>query len=103
MTDAADALSSAEAPSALRDAVWRALDTVIDPELDEPITGLDFVESYTVSEEGVATGKARTWEAESPAPCPAFWPCAAGPHPVATVASRSATALVQTAERTPGN
>ncbi|HKQ41916.1 MAG TPA: iron-sulfur cluster assembly protein, partial [Pseudonocardia sp.] len=55
MTDAADALSSAEAPSALRDAVWRALDTVIDPELDEPITGLEFVESYAVSEEGVAT------------------------------------------------
>jgi len=46
---AADALPPAEAPSALRDAVWRALDTVIDPELDEPITGLEFVESYTVS------------------------------------------------------
>ena len=59
MTDAADALSSAEAPSALRDAVWRALDTVIDPELDEPITGLEFVESYTVSEEGVATVRLR--------------------------------------------
>jgi metal-sulfur cluster biosynthetic enzyme len=43
----------------LRDAVWRALDTVIDPELDEPITGLDFVESYTVSEEGVATVRLR--------------------------------------------
>jgi metal-sulfur cluster biosynthetic enzyme len=39
----------------LRDAVWRALDTVLDPELDEPITGLDFVESCTVSAEGVAT------------------------------------------------
>ena len=43
----------------LRDAVWRALDTVIDPELDEPITGLEFVESYTVSEEGVATVRLR--------------------------------------------
>lgn len=41
--------------SALRDAVWRALDTVLDPELDEPVTDLDFVESCTVSEEGVAT------------------------------------------------
>lgn len=41
--------------SALQDAVWRALDTVLDPELDEPVTDLDFVESCTVSEEGVAT------------------------------------------------
>lgn len=41
--------------TALRDAVWRALDTVLDPELDEPVTDLDFVESCTVSEEGVAT------------------------------------------------
>ena len=47
--------SSAEAPSALRDAVWPALGTVLDPELDEPITDLDFVESWTVSAEGVAT------------------------------------------------
>jgi metal-sulfur cluster biosynthetic enzyme len=39
----------------LRDAVWRALDTVLDPELDEPVTDLDFVESCTVSPEGVAT------------------------------------------------
>jgi metal-sulfur cluster biosynthetic enzyme len=34
-----------------RDAVWRALDTVLDPELDEPVTDLDFVESCTVSED----------------------------------------------------
>ncbi len=39
----------------LRDAVWRALDTVLDPELDEPVTDLDFVETCTVSAEGVAT------------------------------------------------
>ncbi len=39
----------------LHDAVWAALETVLDPELDEPITDLDFVESCTVSEEGVAT------------------------------------------------
>ena len=51
----ADALSSAEAASELRDAVWRALDTVLDPELDEPVTDLDFVESCAVSVEGVAT------------------------------------------------
>jgi metal-sulfur cluster biosynthetic enzyme len=59
VTGAADALFSAEAPSALRDAVWRALDTVLDPELDEPITDLDFVESCTVSAEGVATVRLR--------------------------------------------
>jgi metal-sulfur cluster biosynthetic enzyme len=34
--------------------VWAALGTVLDPELDEPITDLDFVESCTVSG-GVAT------------------------------------------------
>ena len=39
----------------LRADIWRALGTVLDPELDEPITDLDFVESHTVSEEGVAT------------------------------------------------
>jgi metal-sulfur cluster biosynthetic enzyme len=41
--------------TALRDAVWRALETVLDPELDEPVTDLDFVESCTVSESGTAT------------------------------------------------
>lgn len=39
----------------LRADVWRALDTVLDPELDEPVTELDFVESCTVSGDGVAT------------------------------------------------
>ncbi len=39
----------------LYDRVWRALDTVLDPELDEPVTDLDFVESCTVSSDGVAT------------------------------------------------
>jgi metal-sulfur cluster biosynthetic enzyme len=61
-TPTADVLLSAEAPSAsseLADAVWRALGTVLDPELDEPITDLDFVESWTVSTEGVATVKLR--------------------------------------------
>ena len=43
----------------LRDAVWRALETVLDPELDEPITGLDFVESCTVTDEGVAAVRLR--------------------------------------------
>ena len=43
----------------LRDAVWRALETVLDPELDEPITDLDFVESCTVSEEGVVSVRLR--------------------------------------------
>lgn len=35
--------------------VREALGTVMDPELDEPITDLGFVESYTVSDDGVAT------------------------------------------------
>ena len=39
----------------LRDAVWAALGTVRDPELDEPITELEFVSSCTVSSDGVAT------------------------------------------------
>jgi metal-sulfur cluster biosynthetic enzyme len=34
--------------------VWTALGTVLDPELDEPITDLDFVASCTVSGDGVA-------------------------------------------------
>jgi len=36
----------------LRAAVWQALGTVLDPELDEPITALDFVASCTVSPDG---------------------------------------------------
>ena len=43
----------------LRDAVWAALDTVLDPELDEPITSLEFVKSCTVSADGVATVRLR--------------------------------------------
>jgi metal-sulfur cluster biosynthetic enzyme len=39
----------------LRTRVWDALGTVLDPELDEPITELDFVESCTVSLDGTAT------------------------------------------------
>jgi metal-sulfur cluster biosynthetic enzyme len=39
----------------LRDAVWQALGTVLDPELDEPITDLDFVASCTVTGDGVAS------------------------------------------------
>ena len=38
----------------LGDAVGRALKTVLDPELDEPITDLGFVASCTVSDDGVA-------------------------------------------------
>jgi metal-sulfur cluster biosynthetic enzyme len=36
----------------LRERVWQALGTVLDPELDEPITDLDFVASCTVSDDG---------------------------------------------------
>lgn len=43
----------------LRDAVWQALDTVLDPELDEPITSLEFVKSCTVSADGVARVRLR--------------------------------------------
>ena len=43
------------AVTSLHERVWAALGTVLDPELDEPITDLDFVESCTVSTEGVAT------------------------------------------------
>jgi len=50
---------STEAGPAVRAAVWEALGTVLDPEIDEPITDLDFVESYTVSEQGVAEVRLR--------------------------------------------
>jgi metal-sulfur cluster biosynthetic enzyme len=40
-------------------AVWAALGTVLDPEIDEPITDLDFVESCTVTEDGVAAVRLR--------------------------------------------
>jgi metal-sulfur cluster biosynthetic enzyme len=36
------------APAGVPPAIWAALDTVLDPELDEPITGLDFVASCAV-------------------------------------------------------
>lgn len=39
--------------------VWAALDTVIDPELDEPVTTLGFVASSTVSGDGVAQVRLR--------------------------------------------
>ncbi|NMI02170.1 iron-sulfur cluster assembly protein [Pseudonocardia acidicola] len=48
-----------EAPPGTPPAVWAALETVLDPELDEPITTLDFVESCTVSADGVATIRLR--------------------------------------------
>ncbi len=43
----------------LRDSVWQALGTVLDPELDEPVTDLEFVASCTVSGDGVATVRLR--------------------------------------------
>jgi metal-sulfur cluster biosynthetic enzyme len=45
--------------TAVRDAVWRALETVRDPELDQPITELEFVSSCTVSKDGVASVRLR--------------------------------------------
>lgn len=43
----------------LRSAVWQALGTVLDPELDEPITDLEFVASCTVSDEGAVVVRLR--------------------------------------------
>jgi metal-sulfur cluster biosynthetic enzyme len=43
----------------LRDAVWAALGTVLDPELDEPITELDFVAECTVDDDSVARVRLR--------------------------------------------
>lgn len=43
----------------LRDAVWAALGTVLDPELDEPVTTLGFVELADVTPDGVATVRLR--------------------------------------------
>ncbi len=43
----------------LPDAVRQALGTVLDPEIDEPITDLGFVASCTVSGDGVATVRLR--------------------------------------------
>jgi metal-sulfur cluster biosynthetic enzyme len=45
--------------TALAAAVWAALGTVHDPELDEPITELEFVSSCTVSDDGVAAVRLR--------------------------------------------
>jgi len=45
--------------TALAAAVWAALDTVHDPELDQPITDLEFVSSCTVSGDGVAAVRLR--------------------------------------------
>ena len=41
-------------PGDLRDDVWAALGTVLDPELDEPVTELGFVGSCAVAGDGVA-------------------------------------------------
>src|SRR5881397_567020 len=41
-----------DAQAALKEKVLRALSTVTDPELDEPITDLGFVKELTVSDDG---------------------------------------------------
>jgi len=46
--------------SALRQKVWAALDTVLDPELDESITSLEFVQSCTVSDDPDGSGAVAT-------------------------------------------
>src|SRR3954470_18269920 len=50
---------SATAVSGRAEAVLKALETVRDPELDEPITSLGFVASCTVSADGDATVRLR--------------------------------------------
>jgi metal-sulfur cluster biosynthetic enzyme len=45
--------------SAIRSAVWSALGTVLDPELDEPLTDLGFVSGCTVTPEGEALVRLR--------------------------------------------
>ena len=56
-------MSATRAPqvdrTALLAAVWSALGTVLDPEIDEPITDLDFVESCSVDADGVAAVQLR--------------------------------------------
>ncbi len=47
------------ADAALRDAVWAALGTVLDPELDEPVTDLAFVQHCDVDSAGLATVRLR--------------------------------------------
>ena len=47
------------APGPLRDAVWAAMGTVLDPELDEPVTTLGFVERCEVGDDGVAVVRLR--------------------------------------------
>ncbi len=44
---------------AVRDAVWAALGTVLDPELDEPVTDLGFVAECAVRPDGLATVRLR--------------------------------------------
>lgn len=50
---------AAERAAAARAAVWSALGTVHDPELDEPVTDLGFVQQCTVSLDGTATVRLR--------------------------------------------
>lgn len=45
-------MSATASGTSLESAVWRALDTVRDPELDQPVTELGFVASATVSATG---------------------------------------------------
>jgi metal-sulfur cluster biosynthetic enzyme len=64
MTTSTDALTSPAGriqapPAGLAGAVYAALGTVRDPELDEPITTLEFVSSCTVSPEGHAKVRLR--------------------------------------------
>ena len=54
MTTAAARTVSSDAPAAVRTSVWAALGTVLDPELDEPLTDLGFVARCEVTEAGAA-------------------------------------------------
>jgi metal-sulfur cluster biosynthetic enzyme len=52
-------VQTATAPDFLARAVWAALDTVLDPELDDPLTDLGFVSHYWVSPDGEVTVRLR--------------------------------------------
>lgn len=43
-------MTAVHTTEAVRTQVWAALGTVLDPEIDEPVTDLDFVESYEVEQ-----------------------------------------------------
>lgn len=52
-------MASLEGPKARIDDVWKQLDKVCDPELDEPITDMGFVEAVKIEDAGTIKGSGR--------------------------------------------